>query len=66
MAWFLNNYRCPRCGTKWSDEWSATCDDDCPHCGCRHISPLDSEELCYAECDCEDSCQGNSPESVIN
>jgi hypothetical protein len=21
------------------------CDDDCPHCGARHMSPIDSENL---------------------
>src|SRR3954447_19042058 len=29
----------------WTDQWSATCDDDCPHCGARHMSPFDSERL---------------------
>lgn len=36
---FINYYRCPRCKKHWSDEWSCLCDDDCPHCGRRHISP---------------------------
>jgi rubrerythrin len=43
-AWFTNYYTCPACGKDWTDEWSATCDDDCPHCGERHISPHRSEE----------------------
>ena len=38
MAWFRNYYRCERCGHEWTDEWSATCDDDCPECGARHSS----------------------------
>jgi predicted nucleic acid-binding Zn-ribbon protein len=41
---FLNYYHCPRCDKDWTDQWSATCDDDCPHCGCRHISPYRSED----------------------
>lgn len=45
MPMFLNHYDCPRCGKSWSDEWSATCDDDCPHCGCRHVSPTNSDDL---------------------
>jgi hypothetical protein len=45
MAWFRNHYRCPQCRRSWSDEWSATCDDDCPHCGLRHVSPTESEDL---------------------
>lgn len=40
---FLNHYRCPRCGHEWGDVWSATCDDDCPKCGMRPISPYWSE-----------------------
>ncbi len=43
--WFRNHYRCDRCGTSWTDEWSCCCDDDCPQCGARHMSPLESEDL---------------------
>ena len=43
MAWFINYYRCPQCDQTWCDEWSAMCDDDCPHCGTRHISPYQSD-----------------------
>jgi len=45
MAWFLNHYSCDQCGEHWDDEWSCTCDDDCPNCGSRHYSPVDSEDL---------------------
>lgn len=45
MTWFLNKYRCERCGGVWSDEWSSACDDDCRKCGARHMSPFDSEDL---------------------
>ncbi len=45
MAWFLNIYRCARCKRIWTDEWSCTCDDDCPHCGARHMSPCHSEDV---------------------
>jgi predicted nucleic acid-binding Zn-ribbon protein len=45
MAWFLNRYQCYRCELVWEDEWSCMCDDDCPHCGARHCSPLESEDL---------------------
>jgi DNA-directed RNA polymerase subunit RPC12/RpoP len=44
MAWFRNFYRCANCNRTWTDEWSATCDDDCPHCGARHMSPYKSED----------------------
>jgi hypothetical protein len=37
---FINHYECPRCNHAWSSQ----CDDDCPACGCRHISPIDSED----------------------
>jgi DNA-directed RNA polymerase subunit RPC12/RpoP len=45
MAWFRNYYRCARCGSEWTDEWSCMCDDDCPQCGSRHMSPYESDEL---------------------
>lgn len=45
MPWFRNYYRCARCGEEWTDDWSATCDDDCPHCGARHMSPYKSEDV---------------------
>lgn len=45
MAWFRNHYRCARCNRTWTDEWSCTCDDDCPHCGARHMTPFESGEL---------------------
>ena len=45
MAWFLNFYRCARCKRRWTDQWSCMCDDDCPHCGARHMPPYDSEAL---------------------
>lgn len=41
---FLNHYRCSECGQEWNDIWSATCDDDCPKCGARHISPYASDD----------------------
>jgi hypothetical protein len=45
MAWFLNFYRCDTCERIWTDEWSCTCDDECPHCGARDMSPFDSQNL---------------------
>jgi hypothetical protein len=45
MAWFLNIYLCDRCRRVWTDEWSCTCDDECPHCGARDMSPFKSEDL---------------------
>lgn len=45
MAWFRNYYRCARCHSGWADEWSCMCDDDCPNCDARHMSPYDSEDL---------------------
>lgn len=44
MAWFRNFYKCADCGHKWTDVWTATCDDDCPHCGARHMSPYKSTD----------------------
>jgi hypothetical protein len=45
MAWFRNHYICAQCKGEWDDEWSCMCDDDCPHCGARHMSPEDSDDL---------------------
>lgn len=45
MAWFRNHYCCARCHANWTDEWSCMCDDDCPFCAARHMSPLKSEDL---------------------
>jgi hypothetical protein len=45
MAWFLNQYLCDTCKREWEDEWSATCDDDCPHCGARHMAPYHIVDL---------------------
>ena len=45
MPWFRNHYRCDRCGHEWSDDWTATCDDDCPLCGARHMSPYKSDDI---------------------
>ncbi len=45
MVQFRNYYHCERCGHEWTDEWSATCDDDCPNCGARHMSPYKSDDL---------------------
>ena len=45
MAWFLNLYKCDRCKRRWADEWSCMCDDECPHCGARDMTPYNSEDL---------------------
>ncbi|PDT92131.1 hypothetical protein CO669_02365 [Bradyrhizobium sp. Y36] len=45
MVWFLNIYRCDRCQKTWTGEWSCTYDHECPHCGFRDMSPLNSEKL---------------------
>lgn len=44
MAWFRSSYRCARCNHEWTDEWSATCEDDCPRCGARHMTPYKSDD----------------------
>lgn len=42
---FRNFYKCPNCGCEWEDVWTATCDDGCPQCGERHVSPTHSEDV---------------------
>lgn len=45
MAWFSNRYKCEGCQFLWNNEWSCMCDDDCPACGARHMSPYDTDDL---------------------
>jgi hypothetical protein len=45
MAWFRNHYRCYKCRSEWNDDWSCMCDDECPVCGARDVTPLDSDDL---------------------
>ena len=45
MAWYRNYYKCARCDYEWPDEWSCMCEDDCPDCGARHMTPYDSDDL---------------------
>jgi hypothetical protein len=45
LAWYRNIYECPNCEKSWEDEWSCSCDDECPHCGERDCSPVDSDDL---------------------
>jgi hypothetical protein len=45
MAWYRNCYTCARCEYDWTDEWPCTCEDDCPECGARHMTPYDSNDL---------------------
>jgi predicted nucleic acid-binding Zn-ribbon protein len=44
MTLFRNHYQCLRCGHEWEDVWDCQCDDDCPACGARHISPCCSDD----------------------
>lgn len=65
MAWYRNYYRCARCGYEWPDEWSCMCDDDCPQCGARHMTPYGSEDLTVViEADGNEFVVLRSPESA--
>lgn len=46
---FRNHYTCYQCGKHWTDVWDCQVDDDCPHCGARHCSPVESEELIVSD-----------------
>ena len=41
---YINYYRCPDCNEEWQDEWSCTCDDECPTCGIPY-TPYKSEDI---------------------
>jgi hypothetical protein len=51
MAWYLKLYECSACGTKWTDEWSCTCNDRCPKCRAE-IEPYDDVDLTYIVAPC--------------
>jgi len=44
-CFYVNCYRCVRCEHRWQDQWSGTCDDDCPACGHGAHEPFKSIEL---------------------
>jgi predicted nucleic acid-binding Zn-ribbon protein len=44
MAWYLNKYKCEDCGAVWEDQWSCSCDDECPECSVDH-SPYNSVDM---------------------
>jgi len=39
-----NYYKCDDCNTKWEDQWSCACDDECPVCGVPY-SPYKSKDI---------------------
>jgi hypothetical protein len=39
-----NHYYCPGCDLRWTDTWTAQCDDECPGCGCDY-TPRESVEV---------------------
>lgn len=41
-SWFINYYKCPKCKSKWDDQWDSKVDDDCGECGYKNISPYKS------------------------
>lgn len=40
---FTNHYHCSECDIDWTDQWSSTCDDECPECG-TCFTPTHSED----------------------
>jgi len=42
---FLNYYHCDRCNLRFSSPDDCQCDDDCPVCGNRHLSPFHSADI---------------------
>ena len=43
IPFYKNYYKCPFCGYEWDSAWSCMCDDECPECKSRDISPYRSE-----------------------
>lgn len=46
VLWFRNYYKCEISGKKWTDDWTATSDDECPCHGYDH-TPYKSEDIDY-------------------
>jgi len=44
VRWYENSYLCPKCNSRWTDEWSCTCNDRCPVCDLES-SPTSSRDL---------------------
>jgi transcription initiation factor IIE alpha subunit len=44
MPLFINRYKCPNDGAKWTDTWDCACNDRCPVCNAE-IEPYDSDEI---------------------
>lgn len=45
MALYLNEYTCPSCSHEWEDHWDSGCNDTCPECGLREITPVNSTKV---------------------
>lgn len=45
-----NHYHCPECNQDFVDDWSCAVDEDCHHCGTRHLTPVSSED--EPDCTC--------------
>lgn len=41
---YRNFYRCPKCATKWQDEWDSKCNDRCPACNAE-VEPYKSVDI---------------------
>lgn len=37
-------YRCPKCGHEWQDQWTSACDSECPYCGLKNITAFSCDE----------------------
>jgi rubrerythrin len=46
---FRNFYKCPKCGYEWSDTWDSKCNDFCPACQERDITPYQSDDISEGE-----------------
>lgn len=44
MSLFQNHYICPDCCHQWQDDDECKVDDECPRCGARDCSPVESYE----------------------
>jgi len=45
MSWYRIEYRCPKCGHEWEEEYSCACDSECGECGQGDIQALEWERI---------------------
>jgi hypothetical protein len=46
---YVNYYSCPFDGAEWTDVWSCCCNDMCPKCETKDITPYKSQDVVHTK-----------------